>query len=107
LWVDIINKLCDTFEHDSFRVCASCGKYMNHEQIVIGGWVYDQCRTCLEKDEPGLVEEIKEIFEMRDQVKAIGVNIVRALCKDVKYTELAKGIEKLTGEPVNLEDAKD
>lgn len=107
IWISVIDDLFNKAEEDSYHICAACGKYMRHKQIQIGGWVHDQCKTCLEKDSPEMKKEIEEIFKYRKEVKAIQNNIEEALCDDNKYTKVIEGIPKLTGKPLDLDDEEE
>jgi len=67
IWDSIIDKLCHHAEDDSFHICASCGKFMRHDQIYLGSWVYDECIVCFKKHNPDMVEEVDAWYKETKQ----------------------------------------
>jgi len=48
-WQDMISTIINHYEEMCDYYCAECGEN-KHDMITIGGWVYDCCEKCLEKD---------------------------------------------------------
>jgi len=100
IWISVIDDLFSKAEEDSYRICGSCGKYMRHKQIRIGGWVYDQCRTCLTKNRSEMKKEIDKVFKERKDRKNtnqyIDVILENKKCSDEDFRHNLKvlfGIE--------------
>jgi len=48
-WRNIISLMINSAEESCDYYCAGCGE-TKHDMITIGGWVFDLCEKCLEKD---------------------------------------------------------